>query len=114
MQQIQNQSDAERGFDQNLQGPLAIGQRHSNLDTLRITTLHFLGYLLNDSGLAFEQTGPHPLVLRTWGNPPVDGSLGLDTEKAFHDLFWGAHPGRAGEHSGHCGHSFAVGFLALG
>ena len=101
MQQIRNQSDAERPFDQNLQGPLPIAQGDSSLDTFRITTLHLLGHLINDGGLAFEQTGPHPLVLRARGSLPVGESLTLDTEQAFDDLFWGAYPGRAGEHGGH-------------
>ena len=35
-----------------------------------------------------------------------------DTEQALHDLFWSAHPGCAGEHSGHRGHSFAVGLAS--
>ncbi|PYT30520.1 MAG: hypothetical protein DMG57_07945 [Acidobacteria bacterium] len=66
--------------------------------------------LLDDGGLAFEQTGPHPLVLRTRSGRLVGRNLAY-TEQAFHNLFWGAHPGRPGEHRGH---SFAVGFLALG
>ena len=79
----------------------------------RIAALHLLGHLLDDGGLAFGQTGPHPLVLRARRNLPVGGSLTLGPEQAFHDLFWGAHPGCAGEHSGYRGHSLAVGFLTL-
>ena len=71
VQQIQNQGDAERPFDQNLQGSLAIGERHTRLAGLRITALHLLGHLGNEGGLALEQTGPHPFVLRARGRLPI-------------------------------------------
>ena len=73
VQEIQDQSDAERSLDQNLQGSVTIGERHPRLDALRITALHLLGHLLNDGGLAFEQTGPHPLVLWTGRNLATGG-----------------------------------------
>ena len=65
VQQIQDQGDAERPVDQNLQRSLAVGERHASLDASRITTLHLLGHLPDDGGLAFEQAGPYLLVLRT-------------------------------------------------
>src|SRR5271167_4083471 len=73
VQQIQNQGNAERPFDQNLQGALAIGERHTCLAALQIPALHLLGHLLDDGGLALEQTGPHPFVLRTRGVCPLAG-----------------------------------------
>src|SRR5271157_3934588 len=39
VQQIQNQGDAERPFDQNLQGSLAIGERHASLAALPMTAV---------------------------------------------------------------------------
>src|SRR5208283_6031429 len=105
VQQIQNQGDAERPFDQNLQGALAIGERHTGLAALRITALHLLGHLLDEDSLALEQTGPHPFVLRTGRSLPTCRSLAADTEQAFHHLFRGAHPGYAAEHTGHGSHS---------
>jgi hypothetical protein len=55
----------------------------------------------------------HTLLLRVRTSLPVSGSLALDPEQAFHDLFWGTHPRGTVEHCGHGGHSLAVGFLAL-
>jgi hypothetical protein len=101
MQQVQDQGDAERLFDQNLQSSLTVGDGHASLAALRIAALHLLGHLLNDGGLTFEQTGPYPLVLRARGSLIGSGRLTLDTEQTFHNLFGSAYPGRAGEHGGH-------------
>src|SRR3989475_12050210 len=78
--QIQDQGDAERSFDQNLQGSVAVGDRRASLDALRIATLHLLGHLLDDGGLGFEQTGPHPLVFRARGRLPTGGTAVVRAE----------------------------------
>jgi hypothetical protein len=114
VQQVQDQSGAERRFDPYLQGAFSIGERQARLAALRIPALHLLGHLLDDCTLALEQTGPHALVFRTRGRQLVSRRRAVKTEEAFHNLFRGAHLRRAGEHSGHRGHSFAVGVLSLG
>src|SRR5437870_2029554 len=110
VQQIQDQGDAERPSTRICKA------RSPSVSATRVLMpcgsrrLHLMCDLLDDGGLAFEQTGPHPLVLWTRSGRLVGRNLAY-TEQAFHNLFWGAHPGRPGEHRGH---SFAVGFLALG
>jgi hypothetical protein len=61
--QIQDQGDTEPAFEQNLQGSLAIGERHKSLIRSGSRRCISLGHLLYDSDLALEQTGPHPFHL---------------------------------------------------
>src|SRR6202043_4045090 len=114
MQQIQNRSDAECPFDQNLESPLAVAEGHGSLGNTWITALHLLGHFLDDGGLAFAQTCPNPLVLCTRGSRGVGRRWPGSAEQTLHDLLWSAHPGRAREHGCHGCHSLSVGLLTDG
>src|ERR1700676_4740717 len=114
MQPIQNRSDAECPFDQNLESPLAVAERHGSLGNTWITALHLLGHFLDDGGLAFAQTGPNPLVLCTRGSRRVGRRWPGSAEQTLHDLLWSAHPGRAREPGCHGFYFLSVVLLTFG
>src|SRR5439155_705153 len=72
------------------------------------------GHLANHGSLAFDEAGPHPLVLRSWRRALASASGWLPAEKAFHHLLGSANPRCSYEHRGHRGHLLAVGLLSLG
>src|SRR2546426_11438211 len=65
--QIQNQSDMEFLVHSNLESTLTVGQGQARRGSRGIAAIHLFSHLLDNGGLALEQTRPHSLVLRAWG-----------------------------------------------
>jgi hypothetical protein len=88
----------------NLESLLPVRPGQASHGLRGIAAWDLLGHLLEDRGLALEQTGPYPLVLRVRGSLPAGGICALDTEPAFHDRTWAAYSGRSGESTAtvHC------------
>src|SRR6202050_4194921 len=71
------------------------------------------GHFLDDSSVAFEQTGPYPFVLGTRRHRRILGTRAGEAEQAFHDLLWSTHPRRTGEDRRDRGHALLVGLLTF-
>jgi hypothetical protein len=66
------------------------------------------------ASLLFDQTGPHPLVLRTRRSRLCRPGPAAATEQTLHHLLRAAHPRIFGEHRRDGGHSLPVGLLSFG
>src|SRR5882672_6157652 len=112
--QIQDQGDIEFLVHSNLESTLTVSQGEARRGLRGIAAVHLFSHLLDNGGLALEQTCPYSLVLRAWGRRRLGRCRAGGGEKAFDDLLWGPHPRRAGEDGSDRGHSFLIGLLALG
>src|SRR5437870_12101601 len=81
----------------NLESTLTVGQGQARRGSRGIAAVHLFSHLLDNGGLALEQTRPHSLVLRAWGRRRVTRCRAGGGKKAFDDLLWGPHPRRTGE-----------------
>src|SRR5438128_1585785 len=99
----------------NLESTLTVSQGQAHRGSRGIAAIHLFSHLLDNGGLALEQTCPHPLVFRGWGRRCLTRCRAGGGKKAFDDLLWGPHPRRSGEDGSDRSHSFLImGLLTLG
>src|SRR2546426_7133734 len=84
--QIQNQSDMEFLVHSNLESTLTVGQGQARRGSRGIAAIHLFSHLLDNGGLALEETRPPSLVLRGWGGGGLNPARRGGGEKGFVDL----------------------------
>lgn len=113
MHQVQDERDSQFAFNPDPESAFAVGQRNAGERPRWIAAVHFGGHLIDDGGLALDQTGPHALALRPRDHGFVSARLAFGGEQAFQDLLGSADPGRTGKDGSHGGHALFVGLRPL-